>query len=85
MNNMDEFSIQTMSISDEKDKIIMELKKQLLEKDNKILELERELLNNNSSDDISEKYEEIIKTTLDEANRIWKSQIQNIMQKYKVF
>lgn len=82
---MDEFSIQTMSISDEKDKIIMELKKQLLEKDNKILELERELLNNNSSDDISEKYEEIIKTTLDEANRIWKSQIQNIMQKYKVF
>lgn len=83
MNNMDEFSIQTMS--DEKDKIIMELKKQLLEKDNKILELERELLNNNSSDDISEKYEEIIKTTLDEANRIWKSQIQNITQKYKVF
>lgn len=73
-----------MNISDEKDKIILELKKQLIEKDNKILELEKQLLNTNCSDDISEKYEEIIKTTLDQANRMWKSQIQNIIQKYKV-
>lgn len=73
-----------MNLNDEKDRIILELKKKLVEKDNRILELERQILQNSSSDDISEQYEDIIKTTLDQANRMWKAQIQNIIKKYKV-
>lgn len=73
-----------MNLNDEKDRIILELKKKLVEKDNRILELERQILQNSSSDDISKQYEDIIKTTLDQANRMWKAQIQNIIKKYKV-